>query len=194
MRRKDDSPIVIEAESSVICDETTNKCIATGLAKAQSGTSIVYGDVLTVYFTEGKKHEITIMTADGNVRMETPTETAYGEHAHYDAALDRVRLTGGDLKIVTPKETLTAKDSIEYWHKENKGIAHGNAVANFHDKNQLAQADHMVAYFVSSDKTEDKGKMQIDRILMTGGDLKIVTPKKRSRPKIQLNIPESNKG
>ncbi len=175
---KDDSPIIIEAENEVVCDETTNKCVATGLAKAQSGTSIVYGDVLTVYFTKGKDREITAMTADGNVRMETPNETAYGDHAHYDVALDRVRLTGGDLKIVTPKETLTAKDSIEYWHKENKGIARGNAVAHFHDKSQSAQADLMEAYFVHADeKTEEgKGKLQIDRIFMSGGDLKIITP------------------
>jgi len=176
---KDDSPIVIDADKTIVCDETAHKCVATGNAKAQNGTSIVYGDVLTVYFTEGKQREITEVTAEGHVRMETPNEKAYGEHAHYDVALDRVLMTGGNLKIETPKETLTARDSIEYWHKENKGVARGQAVARFPEKGQFAKADLMVAYFVpSSEKSVDgKEELEIDRILMTGGTLKIVTPK-----------------
>lgn len=154
---KDETPIIIEAEESVVCDETALKCVATGLASAQRGTSTVYGDVLTVYFTEGNKREITSMTADGHVRMETPTEKAYGEHAHYDVALDRIILTGGNLKIVTSKEeSLTARDSLEYYHTENKAIARGHAIARFPEKGQLIQADTLVAYFKpSSEKTEE---------------------------------------
>lgn len=156
---KDDVPVIIEAEGSVVCDETAHKCVATGLASAQKGTSTVYGDVLTVYFTEGKKREITSMTADGHVRMETPTEKAYGEHAHYDIPLDRIILTGGNLKIITQKEILTARDSIEYYHTENKGIARGNAIAQFPEKEQIVQADTLVAYFKpSEEKTETKSE------------------------------------
>jgi len=170
---KDESPIIIEAEDSVVCDETAHKCVATGLAKAQKGTSIVYGDVLTVYFTEGKERDITVLTADGHVRMETPTEKAYGDHAHYDVALDRIRLTGGNLKIVTPKEVLTARDSIEYWHTKNQGIARGNAVAQFPEKQEIVSADTLVAYFIpSSEKTEEgKEKLQIDRVEAEGNML-----------------------
>lgn len=169
----DESPIIIDAEESVVCDETAHKCVATGLAKAQKGTSTIFGDVLTVYFTEGKERDITSMTADGHVRMETPTETAFGEHAQYDVALDRVIMTGGNLKIVTPKETLTARDSIEYWHTENKGVARGHAIAQFHEKQQLVQADTLIAYFTpSSEKTaEGKEKLEIDRVEAEGNML-----------------------
>jgi lipopolysaccharide export system protein LptA len=159
---KDDSPIIIEAEESVVCDETAHKCVATGLASAQKGTSTVYGDVLTVYFTEGKKREITAMTADGHVRMETPTEKAYGEHAHYDVAQDRIILTGGNLRIVTPQQTLTARDSIEYYHTENKGVARGNAIARFPEKEQLIQADTLVAYFKPAEEKSEEGKKKVD--------------------------------
>lgn len=170
---KDESPIIIEAETSVVCDETAHKCVATGDATAQKGTSTIYGDVLTVYFTEGKQRDITVMTADGHVRMETPTETAYGEHAHYDVALDRVLLTGGNLKIVTPKEVLTARDSIEYWHKKNQGIARGNAIAEFPEKQELVSADTLVAYFVPSSKKDKEGKekQEIDRVEAEGNML-----------------------
>lgn len=170
---KNEVPVIIEAEESVVCDETAQKCVATGSASAQRGTSTVYGDVLTVYFTEGKKREITAMTADGHVRMETPTEKAYGEHAHYDIVLDRIILTGGNLKIITQKEILTARDSIEYYHTENKGIARGNAIAQFPEKKQLVQAETLVAYFKpSSEKSEDgKEKVDLDRVEAEGNVL-----------------------
>jgi lipopolysaccharide export system protein LptA len=171
---KDDTPIIIEADESVVCDETALKCVATGLASAQKGTSTVYGDVLTVYFTEGKKSEITSMTADGHVRMETPTEKAFGEHAHYDVALDRVIMTGGNLKIETEKgETLTARDSLEYYHTDNKGIARGHAIAVFPEKEQLVQADTLVAYFKSSpEKSEDgKDKTSLEKVEAEGNML-----------------------
>lgn len=163
-KSKDESPIIIDAQKSVVCDETAQKCVATGAASAQKGTSTVYGDVLTVHFKEGeKKREITTITADGHVRMTTPTETAYGEHAHYDAALDRIILTGGNLKIVTPNEILTARDSIEYYHGENKGVARGNAIAQFPQKKQLIQADTLVAYFKSAGEKPDQQKAEEDQ-------------------------------
>lgn len=164
--KRGEEPIIIDAEESVVCDENAHKCVAKGQARAQKGTSIVYGDVLTVCFKEGEKREITAITADGHVRMETPTETAYGEHAHYDVVLDRVLMTGGNLKIVTPKETLTARDSIEYWHTKHQGIARGNALAQFPNKNQLLQANTLVAHFSPSPEgnKEGKEKLTIDQI------------------------------
>jgi lipopolysaccharide export system protein LptA len=171
--KKDDAPIIIDAEQSVVCDEPAHKCTATGLAKAQKGTSILYGDVLTVYFTEGKKRDVTAITADGHVRMETPTEKAYGEHANYDVGLDRVLMTGGNLKVVTPKETLTAKDSIEYWHTKHQAVARGKAIARFNEKKQLVQADTLIAYFKPAKKegAAAKEKEQIDRVEATGNVL-----------------------
>jgi lipopolysaccharide export system protein LptA len=172
-KNKDDSPVIIDAEKSIVCDETAQKCVATGDAKATKGTNTVYGDVLTVYFTEGKDREITHMTADGHVRMTSPTETAYGEHAHYDVKLDRVLMTGGNLRIVTPKETLTARDSIEYWRSKNIGIARGNAIATFPEKKEVVQADTLTAYFKSSSekKEEGKEKLALDRVEAEGNVL-----------------------
>jgi len=161
---QDDGPITIDAEESVVCDEIARKCVAKGLAKAQKGTSIVYGDVLTVFFTEERK--ITAVTAEGHVRMETPTDTAYGEHAHYDMALDRVIMTGGNLRLVTPKETLTARDSIEYWRAKNQGMANGSAVMQFPEKKQLVQADKLVAYFVPS--AGEANKTEVEKIEALG--------------------------
>lgn len=157
-------PLIIDAEDFVECDEEAGHCIASGQAKAQKGTSIVYGDRLTVYFT--KNRDITEVMADGNVRMETPTETAYGDHAHYDLALDRVRVTGHTLRLVTPKEIVTAEESLEYWHKEKKGIAKGNALAQFPDTQDLIQAHTLFVYFESSSQGEQN--MAVQRIEAEG--------------------------
>ncbi|MBL8677047.1 MAG: hypothetical protein JNJ47_06480, partial [Alphaproteobacteria bacterium] len=118
--------------------------------------------------TEGR--DITAMVADGHVYMETSTDKAYGDHAHYDVALDRILLTGGNLRILTPKESITARDSIEYWRKDNKGIARGQATALFPEKEELIQADTLVAYFKpSSEKTtESKEKLSIDKVEAEG--------------------------
>ena len=161
---QDQSPIVIDAEESVMCDQIARKCVAKGLAKAQKGTSIVYGDVLTVHFTENRN--LTSMSAEGSVRMETPTETAYGDYAHYDVELDRVRMTGENLKLVSPNQILTATDSVEYWHGEKKGIAHGNALIEIPEKNEQIQADEIIAYFCPSQ--EDDKKMEMEKAEATG--------------------------
>jgi lipopolysaccharide export system protein LptA len=170
---ENEAPIIIDAEQSVVCDEAAQKCTATGLAKAQKGTSTIYGDVLTVFFTDGKERKITALTGDGHVKMETPKETAYGDHVHYDVALDRVLLTGQDLKIITQKEILTAQESIEYWHTKNQGIARGCATARFPDKKQLVQADTLVVYFKPSEEgtKNAKKKTEIDRVEAEGNVL-----------------------
>src|SRR3990167_10041546 len=80
---------------------------------------------------------------------------------------------GGNLKIVTQKEILTARDSIEYYHTDNKGIARGNAIAQFPEKEQLVQSDTLVAYFKSSSEKSEEGKEKtnIDRVEAEGNML-----------------------
>lgn len=166
----EEDPIVIDAEDSVVCNEGTHTCVATGKAKAQKGDASVRGDTLTVHFSETENREITAITADGNVRMEAPDKSAQGDHLHYDPHQDHIRLTGHDLKITTPKLTLTAKDSIDYWHKENKSTAH-HAVARL-PEGRLVQADTLTAYFKperEKNKTEDP-KAQPTEIDQLEGD------------------------
>ncbi len=160
---KDETPIIINADESVVYDEKSHTCTATGAAQAQKGTFFLNGDILTVFFSDMEAREITAITAEGNVQMKTPTETAYGRHVHYDAVLDRILMTGGNLRIVTPKEILTARDSIEYWHTDNKGIARGQAKVRFPEKEQFIQADRITAYFKSASQKDGK-ETQIDRL------------------------------
>ena len=59
-------------------------------------------------------------------------------------------MTGRGLKLTTPSQVLTARDSLEYWSQKRMAVARGNAVAVTSDARRLA-ADTLVA-FIEEDK------------------------------------------
>lgn len=67
--------------------------------------------------------------ADGHVVFATPTQTAYGDHAIYDVDQSVLVVTGKNLKIVTPQDIVTARDSLEWYDQKQIGVARGDAVA-----------------------------------------------------------------
>lgn len=153
-------PIEIEADTSIICNEKQGQCVATGNAVAIRGKFKVNADKLTLHFqTVGKKHEMTHLTAHGHVVMSSPTQRAYGDNAHYDAGLDRLKLTGKNLKLEDEKGHLVARDSIEYWNKKQQGYAYGDAVAVFPKKQQLMKADTLVAHFRNAPGQESRQEL-----------------------------------
>jgi lipopolysaccharide export system protein LptA len=54
-------------------------------------------------------------------------------------------LTGGDLKLLTPNELMTARDAMEYYPQQHMAVARGNAVVVTKDAKRMA-ADTLVAY------------------------------------------------
>jgi lipopolysaccharide export system protein LptA len=78
--------------------------------------------------------EIYRIEADGNVRIATETQTVYGDHAVYDVDKALVVVTGKHLKLETPRDTVTARDDLE-WHDDTQlAVARGNAVDVRDDK------------------------------------------------------------
>ena len=103
------------------------------------------GQAAAPQFDQGPT-EIYRLEAVGNVRFVTPTQTGYGDDAEYNVDTAILLLTGKHLKIVTAHDTLTARDSIEWYEKRQLGVARGNAV-DFHDGKTLA-ADVLMATIV----------------------------------------------
>jgi lipopolysaccharide export system protein LptA len=93
----------------------------------------------------GGGSEVWRVEAEGHVTVATPTQTAYGDHGDYDIDQAVVVLTGKDLRLVTPTDVITARDSLEYWEHRQQAVARGNAVAVRADKR--IQADTLVADF-----------------------------------------------
>jgi len=81
--------------------------------------------------------EIYRLEATGDVRFVTATQTAFGDRAVYDVDKTLLVLTGQHLKVVSPHDTLTARDSIEWYDGKQLGVARGDAV-DFHDGKRIA--------------------------------------------------------
>lgn len=103
--------------------------------------------------------EVWRVTADGNVDIFTPTQHAYGDHADYNIDDAVVVLTGDHLKMTTPQDIVTARDTLEYWENKHQAVARGNAVAIAPAKGQRIQADTLVADFA-----ENKQKQMVIQV------------------------------
>jgi lipopolysaccharide export system protein LptA len=106
--------------------------------------------------------EIYRLEASGNVRFATDTQTAYGDHAVYTVDDTMLVMTGEHLKMVTPRDTLTARDSFEWYDAKQFGVARGDAV-DLHEGKRIA-ADVLTATVVHPPGQEQ----HIDRIDATG--------------------------
>jgi lipopolysaccharide export system protein LptA len=158
-------PIDITASDGIEWRQAEQQVIARGNAKAIRGQVTVTADRLTAWYrkrgaagspqpapvagltgdpsTEG--NEIYRMQADGHVRIATPTDQAQGDKATYDLDQSVLVMTGKDLKLTTPNDTITARDDLEYWAQKHMAVARGDAVVTTNDAKRVA-ADTLVAY------------------------------------------------
>lgn len=81
--------------------------------------------------------------------ITTATDRAEGDRAVYDMDQAVMVLTGQNLRLVNPDNTLTARDSIEYWSARRMAVARGNAVVVTADGRRV-RADTLVAYFAET--------------------------------------------
>jgi len=91
--------------------------------------------------------EIWRLEAEGDVRISTATDRAQGDRGVYDMDQAVMVLTGRDLKLSTPSDTIVARDSLEYWSQRRMAVARGAARVNTSDNRQIA-ADTLVGYFL----------------------------------------------
>ena len=137
------------------------KVIATGDARAVRGTVTVLADKLTALYRKRNattapsndtgSNEIYRLEAEGHVRIVTPTDEAVGDHAIYDIDQAVLVMTGGALRLTTPQQVLTARDSLEYWSDRKMSVARGAAVVVTSDARQVS-ADTLVGYSVTADQ------------------------------------------
>jgi lipopolysaccharide export system protein LptA len=147
-------PISIEADQGIEWQQNNHVYIARGHAKATRGQATVFGDVLMAYYRPvapgagtsgapstakpaggandpigGNSTEIYRLEAIGNVRIATETQTIYGDRAVYDVDRTLLVVTGKHLRLETPRDTLTARDSLEWYDDKQLAVARGDALA-----------------------------------------------------------------
>lgn len=154
-------PIDISADNGIEWRKQDKVYIARGKALAVQGNQSVAGDTLTGYYSTDSNH-IDRMTADGNVVIKSPSQTAYGDHADYDTNTKLLVMTGNNLKAVTDKgDVVTARDRMEYWKDRDTVVAKGN-VYTVHGDTKV-HSDLANGYF-HADSTGKKVLYQVEAI------------------------------
>jgi lipopolysaccharide export system protein LptA len=156
-------PIDITASDGIEWRQEERQVIARGNARAVRQNVTVAADRLIAFYrpkagaaeqpaqaaiTAGSDtggNEIYRVQAEGHVHIFTATDQAQGDRAVYDIDQAVLVMTGHDLKLTTPNDVLTARDSLEYWSQKHMAVARGNAVVVTNDGRRLA-ADTLVAY------------------------------------------------
>ena len=144
-------PIEISADNGIEWKRDARTYTARGNALAQQGDSSIAADTLIAYLDE--QDELSNWEAIGNVKIQTGQSTSYGDHATYQESTRLLVLTGKNLKVVTERQTVTARDQIEYWRDKDAVVAKGNVVIVRSEKNTIIKSDEATAYF--RDKTDD---------------------------------------
>ncbi len=108
-------------------------------APSAPGGGITGGDADT------SGNEVYRVEAEGHVNIYTPTDHAEGDRAVYDLDQAVMVMTGRHLKLTTPQDVLTARDTLEYWAQKHMAVARGDAVVVTTDGKRIA-ADTLVAY------------------------------------------------
>ena len=157
-------PVEVTARDGMEWRQNEQMVIARGDARAVRGGVIVMADNLIARYrrkpgsaapaagaqsgvADTGSNEIYRLEAQGHVRIATATDLAVGDRAVYDIDQAVLVLTGGDLRLTTPQQTLTAEDSMEYWSDKGVAVARGDATIQTADGRRLS-ADTLVGYTV----------------------------------------------
>ncbi len=96
-------------------------------------------------------NEIYRLEADGHVHIFTSTDLAVGDHAIYDIDQAVLLLTGSDMKLTTPQQVLTARDTMEYWSQKHMAVGRGLATVVTSDGRRVT-GDTLVGYTTPPDQ------------------------------------------
>ena len=146
----DNRPIDITADQGIEWQQQAQVYIARGNAVATRGNTAVHADTLTAYYRPSKSktaeggNEVYRLDADGHVVIDGPSQTVVGDHAVYDVDRQMAVITGKGLRLTTPSDVVTARDSLEWYDAQQIAVARGDAIASRADKH--IRADVLTAH------------------------------------------------
>jgi lipopolysaccharide export system protein LptA len=154
-------PIEVTARDGIEWRQNEQLVIARGAARAVRGGVTIDSDLLLARYRPrggapaearppsdgpGGASEIWRLEAEGTVVITTATDRAEGDRAIYDLDQTVMVLTGRNLRLTSPDNVLTARDSVEYWPQRRMAVARGDAVVVTKDDKRV-RADVLVAHF-----------------------------------------------
>lgn len=171
-----EGPIEVLADRGIEWEQGRQRFTARGNATATRGDVTVRADELVAYYREGAAGgatEIHRLEARGAVRITSPEETATGDAAFYDVDQGRIELIGNPVRLVTPNETLTARERLTYDVRDRMATAEGAATVRQGER--TVQAQKLVAHL-----SETEGRTTVERVEALGG-VTIVTPQETAQ-------------
>jgi len=171
---RDEGTLEVTSDHDLEWLQQDHAYIARGNAVAKRGTVTLMADLLIAYYRplvrpgapapaaqaapakpgaapqtgfDSGNTEIWRVLAEGNVHIVSEDRDAWGDRADYDKDKSVVVLTGQHLLATTFTETITARDSLEYWQDQDMAVARGNALIVKVDGDRLA-ADVIGGHFV----------------------------------------------
>lgn len=159
------APLNISADSTLEWDRTAQTFTATTNATAEQDGVSIAADTLTAAYATNKKtgndFDIQTMTATNNVTITSDNNKAYGDQAVYKLNTKTATMTGNNLRLITPNQTITARDQFEYHVEAGKLIAIGNA--KIKRPTDTIEADTITATL----RTNNKGERVLDTMTAT---------------------------
>jgi lipopolysaccharide export system protein LptA len=160
-------PIEIQADSGIEWRQDEQLYIARGHAVAKRGPSEVHADTLIAHYRPikpgstsasggnslGGNTEIYRVDAEGNVTINRDNQNVVGDRAVYDVDQAIAVITGQGLKLTTASDTVTARDSLEWYDQKQIAVARGDAIAIRNGR--TVRGDVLTAYM---DKTAPAAK------------------------------------
>ncbi|MGC2414081.1 MAG: LptA/OstA family protein [Stellaceae bacterium] len=163
----DNEPVQIHADSGIEWQQDAHLYIARGNAVAIRGPSEVHADTLIAHYREAKRGntggntEIYRVEAEGHVTLMRGAQSVVGDRAVEDVDRAIAVVTGKGLKMTTPTDVVTARDSLEWYDQKQIAVARGNAVAIRNGK--TIKGDVLTAYFVKAAPEPAKGGARAGR-------------------------------
>lgn len=170
-------PLEITADNTLEWLRSDKRFIARGNALAVQGTSSVAAQTLTADYRESEDGGIQIHTlkAETSVILSSNESKALGDLAVYDLDKGLATLTGNDLRMTSPDQTVTAKEKFEYWVEDGRLNAIGNAVAIRPKANGQGQ-DKLAADVISAVLKDNAKGQRVLHTLEAKGNVVITTP------------------
>lgn len=133
-----DQPIEISADSLDVRQEE-HQAVFSGNVIARQGATNLRAKTMTVHYSQGSESKpaagvaaqgITKIEAVGGVVFSTPSETAQGDTAIYNAAADTIELTGGNV-LLTREQNILKGQRLTYNLATGRSVlTAGGAVVN----------------------------------------------------------------
>jgi lipopolysaccharide export system protein LptA len=154
----DNQPLQIQADSGIEWQQDAHLYIARGNAVATRGAGELHADTLIAHYRDVKGHgaitntggntEIYRVDAEGHILLKRGEQNVVGDRAVYDVDRAIAVVTGRNLKLTTPTDTVTARDSLEWYDQKQVAVARGNAVAIRNGR--TIKGDVLTAYMVKN--------------------------------------------